>query len=365
METVKAVGKGILLVASLLAGAALTLWTGSGWALAATALVLTVPAGGWFWNRMARRGLTASVQALASAEKESPVTVSLAVRPGMLPPVGPVWAEILVENDLTGEKSGLRFPLQAEGDRWTGHITLKSAHCGRLRICLDALELWDPMGILRCRVPVGQNVKTAVIPDLFPVAWDPAKGICRDDTGESAPKRGEDRAEIYQLREYQPGDDVRGIHWKLSSKLDRLVWREPGSTASRSLLLDWDPGSAGPREADALAGAIFSLGCALTEAGIPYTLALRENGACRLEQITNSEELTERLSLVLRNRGGALSAPLPEFGTVLRFCTEAEDRGDGAFLLCCSEDRQPVDNGLWFPPEGCADALEQLEVAYG
>ncbi len=173
----KAVGKGILLVASLLAGAALTLWTGSGWALAATALVLTVPAGGWFWNRMARRGLTASVQALASAEKESPVTVSLAVRPGMLPPVGPVWAEILVENDLTGEKSGLRFPLQAEGDRWTGHITLKSAHCGRLRICLDALELWDPMGILRCRVPVGQNVKMAILPDLFPVAWDPANGV--------------------------------------------------------------------------------------------------------------------------------------------------------------------------------------------
>lgn len=365
MEAVKAIGKGILLSASLLAGAVLTLWTGSGWALAATALVPVILAMGRLWNQLARKGLTVSLQAPASAEKGAPVTAALTVRPGKLPPVGPVWAAVSVDNDLTGENARLRFPLQAEGDRWTGHVTLNSACCGRLRIGVSDLELWDPLGVLRCRVPVDQNTKTAVIPDLFPVAWDPAKGICRDDTGESAPKRGEDRAEIYQLREYQPGDDVRGIHWKLSSKLDRLVWREPGSTASRSLLLDWDPENAGPGEADALAGAIFSLGCALTEAGIPYTLALRDNGACRLEQITNSEELTERLFLILRNRGGVLSAPLPEFGRVLRFCAGTEDRGDGAFLLCCSEERQTVENGLWFPPEGCAQALEQLEAAYG
>ena len=32
---------------------------------------------------------------------------------------------------------------------------------------------------------------------------------------------------LYQLREYRPGDDVRQIHWKLSSKLDELVWKEP------------------------------------------------------------------------------------------------------------------------------------------
>lgn len=355
---------GLTTAAAAVLGGGLALRTGSGWALAALAPVLTVPIGCYLWNLAARKGLTAALQAAPSAGKHQPVTVRVTVRPGFLPPVGPVTAELEVHNDLTDETSRRSLPLTAAGDCWIGDTDLTSDYCGRLRLTVTAVSLWDPLALLRCRKSTEENVKIAVVPELTPLSWDPAMGLAREDEGESASRRGDDRAEILQLREYQPGDDIRCIHWKLSSKLDRLMWREPGSTVSRSLLLDWNPAGASPRAADALAEALFSVGCHLTEEGIPYTLALRENGGLRLEPIGGREELSERLVLALRSRGGVLSEPLPEFGRILRFTADAAEESDNTVTLCCSETPQTVRRGVWFPPEGCVDALEKLEVSY-
>ena len=41
------------------------------------------------------------------------------------------------------------------------------------------------------------------------------------------PKHGGGYAEEHELREYRPGDMVNSIHWKLSSKTDKVIVREP------------------------------------------------------------------------------------------------------------------------------------------
>ena len=35
-----------------------------------------------------------------------------------------------------------------------------------------------------------------------------------------------DQSEMYDVREYIPGDDIRSVHWKLSSKVDQLLLRQ-------------------------------------------------------------------------------------------------------------------------------------------
>ena len=49
-----------------------------------------------------------------------------------------------------------------------------------------------------------------------------------DDCTEYAPdQKGADRTETMQIRDYVPGDPLQQIHWKLSTKLDRLIVRDP------------------------------------------------------------------------------------------------------------------------------------------
>ena len=50
---------------------------------------------------------------------------------------------------------------------------------------------------------------------------------CKSASGETlAVARGEDEALLCVDREYRDGDDIRNVHWRLSSKLDSLMVKE-------------------------------------------------------------------------------------------------------------------------------------------
>ena len=82
---------------------------------------------------------------------------------------------------------------------------------------------------------------------------------CPDDSENYAPDRtGYDLAEVYALREYAPGDSLRQMHWKLSSKLDKLVVREPSLPVRRSVLVFWErTQTAAPEQSDAQADVVI------------------------------------------------------------------------------------------------------------
>ena len=42
----------------------------------------------------------------------------------------------------------------------------------------------------------------------------------------SETQKGDDPSQVFEVREYVPGDDIRRIHWRLSSKQDTLIVKE-------------------------------------------------------------------------------------------------------------------------------------------
>ena len=50
-------------------------------------------------------------------------------------------------------------------------------------------------------------------------------------------RKGQDVSEVSGLREYEKGDSLGSIHWKLSSKIDTLVVREFGYPANYNILV--------------------------------------------------------------------------------------------------------------------------------
>ncbi|NCC43791.1 MAG: DUF58 domain-containing protein [Clostridia bacterium] len=52
--------------------------------------------------------------------------------------------------------------------------------------------------------------------------------------------KGQDVSEVFDMRDYQQGDSVKSIHWKLSSKLDKLIIREFGNPINYHTALYYD-----------------------------------------------------------------------------------------------------------------------------
>lgn len=84
---------------------------------------------------------------------------------------------------------------------------------------------------------------------------------------------GSDPSETFSIREYRPGDPIRQIHWKLSTKTDHLMLREVGLPVNEETLFLLEtscrevPNSGAM---DAAVTALLSTSQALTTESIPH-----------------------------------------------------------------------------------------------
>lgn len=335
--------------------------TASPWALAAPAALLVLPPLTLLWSLWARRGLRASLTLPGSGAKGAALAGEVLIWGRAA--AGPVQCELLVRNDLTGEEERLLLPLEPVPGGCRGTFRTVTRHCGRLRVRVEALRLYDLCGLFFVRGRAEAARTATVLPETFPVELDQnlLRAAPESDGELRAGRAGADRQDTFQLREYRPGDDLRGIHWKLSAKQDQLVYREPGLPMKRSLLLCWQKGGAQAADLDAMAEVVFSLAQALSEAGCPFTLGWSEDGENHLEEISGQDDLVRQLPLLLR-RGAGPACPDPDFaafGRVLLVTAAPETRAANVLTLCCGES---AGADVSFTPENYRECLERLDV---
>lgn len=123
-------------------------------------------------------------------------------------------------------------------------LTLDAEKCGEVHLICESMVLYDIFGL--CRVPIktpGEKMVT-VYPEELPLQLFPGKMSRGMLEGEqvSQTRKGSDQSEVFDLREYYPGDDVRSIHWKLSSKMDTMMVREASDTSRFDTMVLFDAG---------------------------------------------------------------------------------------------------------------------------
>lgn len=57
------------------------------------------------------------------------------------------------------------------------------------------------------------------------------------DSGLTRSRKGTDASEMFDIRSYVPGDDIRSIHWKLSGKTDELIVRQASDRTHYDLVI--------------------------------------------------------------------------------------------------------------------------------
>lgn len=186
---------------------------------------------------------TAALRCPETVRVGVPVRTALQVRCKF--PTPPVSSRIRLHNTLTdGRFVGL------PGER------IPTEHCGCMVISYDRLLVYDYLGLFCRRLRKGDSTSVYITPKPIPAELPPSF----EGSSVSAwkPKPGGGFSENHDLRLYRPGDDLRSIHWKMSAKTGKLVYREPIEPVQKGYLLTMTL-SGSPEELDRKLGQLLSL----------------------------------------------------------------------------------------------------------
>lgn len=154
----------------------------------------------------------------------------------------PLYRFILTRTDeLSGEEKAIRLQLAAKS---SCVVQVPTAHCGSYRYALSKGRVYDYLGLFALPLRLPALGACAILPLAHPPRQQP--NLSQFQSRSYRPKYGGGFSEIHELREYQPGDQMRDVHWKLSAKTDGLIVREPLEPNRGQVIvsLDW----AGSRE---------------------------------------------------------------------------------------------------------------------
>ena len=241
---------------------------------------------------------------------------SVAVRtPGDLP-LARLSLRLRRKNLLTGQQETARLALTGVAGRLPGTLAASTQHCGLLELQADRIKVCDYLGLftLRLKPPAPARIVCRPIPAQGrPVEAPDGKGA--RPSAKNASRRGP--GEDYDLREYRPGDPLRSVHWKLSSKWDELIVREREDAVTPLPLLTIDR-FGGPEELDKLLDKLTGMSRAMLGVQRPHAvLWLNQAGEPQLYPVSDEREYADCL-LALLSQPAPLTGPeLDQFPELL------------------------------------------------
>ena len=270
------------------------LFSDSIYGLLGVILWILLPILTWGMNYVVRKGVSAEMHFAPAAAKAEEIRGELVLKNTSVFASGKAICQIEFFNTLTGEIQTelLEIPLKAKRET-RAEVTMTSLHCGYIRVCIKKVLLMDCFGFLPVRAQAEAEQKISILPDTFPMQVELQISTAWADEAEvwSQERKGDDETEVFSLRDYALGDELRQIHWKLSSKRQSLIVKEASLPVTKSLLIFWDKNvtDATADEMDAMAEAVSSFSQAVLAQGIVYTLGWTAGRACVFEDIDSED----------------------------------------------------------------------------
>ncbi len=283
----------VLLLALLL----LNLYLNNVYSLLLLLTAVVIPLFSVLFSRLSKDDLSVTLSAPDLAEEHQTAEFVATVQNHSVFPAAAVRGKLMVQNGLTGSavQRALRASVAGKATRPI-HFRVEDAEVGKLFATMTDVCAQDLFGLMSWPV---EHVAAAEL--LVPPSDVPAEVLmleALETTGESVRysenERGTDVSELFDIRDYVPGDEIRAIHWKLSAKQDRPILREFSQPLNYSVILLVELAAA---SADALQACVTyasALSKGLLEAGVLHTVVWFDSATdeyCDCN-ITNLEEQT-------------------------------------------------------------------------
>ncbi len=359
------------------------LYFGNTVALIIGVLLILIPVCSLIFNLMVRKGLEAGIKAEPNLRKGEAGKVMIELDNLSFFPVLCVRLSLSAENQLNRQVEHIKvmtwLPIRKKKQIV---VSIESEYCGRIRITMEQLKLYDCFGLIGVPCKSGAVVHMTVQPDTFEmnVSLIPGANSIEDSDTYSQERPGSDMTETFQIREYVPGDSPRQIHWKLTNKFDKLIVRDPAFPITRNVLIFWERTGESERleTIDAQAEVIVSLAQGLLEQSIQFSIGWNDTdrNICILHEIQDMDQLigiiprlmrasgmktgVSGAGLLLQTRPEALCAhmvylaeePQPELMEIKKY-------GRVSSLLCGSTE---VEDAILFDADHYRDQLSHVEM---
>lgn len=118
-------------------------------------------------------------------------------------------------------------------------FNLSSDYCGIINVKIKSIKLFDYIKLFSCNIKSENNTEVFIIPEIFnDIPENDIKTISADDSEKfSKLKSGDDPSEIFELKNYVPGDKINRIHWNLSSKQNQLITKHYSQCISSPIII--------------------------------------------------------------------------------------------------------------------------------
>lgn len=157
-----------------------------------------------------------------------------------------VIVELEIKNNMFDTYEKRRLLLELSDGKNIFNVPFNAEHCGEMRFKCSSARAYDIFGLFSVPVISDNPTHCIVYPCKLNIKIDMRKtaiGSSRDSMMMQN-RKGHDLSEMFDLRDYKEGDDIRSINWKLSSKTvdGSLISRQPSDPTRYDIVLMPDIG---------------------------------------------------------------------------------------------------------------------------
>lgn len=216
-------------------------------------------------------------------------------------PVLSATLPLVIKNLLTGEsqQENIRFST-GNGKEHFLKIPYHAAHTGCLELSAASVRIEEPFGIFTKTRKVNFSMRRYVFPNegSYELSHNQIYQYDMESYKYSQDKSGSDTSETFDVREYERGDNIKSIHWKLTAKSGDVMIREPSFPIENRVMVILDKNhSLSADMTDKFMDTLIAICKNLVSRNIIHTIGWSDQTAGRfiIKDISDTESLKNAL----------------------------------------------------------------------
>lgn len=239
--------------------------------------------------------------------KDVPIKIDVTVTNHSYLPISNMVMLFEYSNTLDGKihKMTITIPLTPNGANRVS-FNIVSKYCGIVNIRLFESKIYDNLKLFCLKKRHQQECSMLIMPKLhdIPLVLQNSSNEMLESDTFSKTKSGDDCSEVFNIREYQEGDRLNRIHWKLSSKSNETYVKEYSLPISNSIVIIPEivnHGADSISTMDTITELLLSISQALNYHEVHHKISIYHENNSYIESISNSEETYTTIGKIVRN----------------------------------------------------------------